>query len=43
MISRDGKNPNKVIQTAYAGVDAFEAAVSQLLTQHRHSFHRFRQ
>ena len=38
MISRDGINPNKVIYLAYAGVYPFEAAVSQLLTQHANHF-----
>ena len=42
MSSRDRKNPKKVILMAYVGVDTFEAAVSQLLTQQRQPFHRLR-
>ena len=43
MISRDGKNSNKVIITAYASVDDFDAAASKLLTQQRQPLHLLRQ
>ena len=40
MIFIDEKNPIKVILTAYAGVDAFDAAASQILTQQHQPFLR---